>query len=614
MRLMSEFLIHCYKPEKQTSRWESGEILSGSLRIHFKQNGLYCYLLSGATHPIQEKEKKPYRPCPYCNAFKSDLTDHIKRKHKHEDNVQRALSLPDSLRIKAFRQLKKEGIMKANMQLLKSEKTESVDLLRERKSKLQSTGRLVYCSECHGFISSKQFYKHRKNCMSVEASTVPQSIPASFVCNPSDDECYVRDILRSFHQDAIGKLCVSDELIVGFGRREFKTIRTRKDKQAERRAALKAKMRRLGMLYDCFKTKSGASSAFDMFKRTNFNILEDTIHTLTTENGDRVKNGLRVGLGYVLKSVCKYLHGEYLIKGKDADALEIDRFLSVLNFHWTSVFGEAEYETAMKRQEVLRKPQNLPNENDIRTLRDFTLKKIKELTDDTYLFIANTEYTLLRDLVVSRLTLFNARRGGEPSRLFLKEWYDAVNDVWYKDTESVNDPLETFLFGRYKLAYQSGKRTKLVPLLIVDDCWKAIELLAKVEIREQASVFAKNQFVFPNTRSSISHVCGWKAIERCCKLAELDSSITATQMRHYVSTVYAGLEIPDNERGQFYEHMGHSEAINKNVYQSPIAMKEVVQVGGFLDQLDKGWYIFIISKSAVKLQFFTASHTQHLSI
>ena len=118
-------------------------------------------------------------------------------------------------------------------------------------------------------------------------------------------------------------------------------------------------------------------------------------------------------------------------------------------------------------------------------MRDFTLKKIQELTDDTYLFVANTEYSLLRDLVVSRLTLFNARRGGEPSRLLLEEWNDALNDVWYNNTETVDDPLEKFLLGRYKLAYQSGKRVKLVPLLIVDDCWKAIEILANPEIRKQ---------------------------------------------------------------------------------------------------------------------------------
>ena len=501
------------------------------------------------------------------------------------------------------------------MQILKSGKKESVNLLRERQPQSKQTGSLVYCSECHGFVSSKFFSRHRKNCMSVDASTIPQSMPTLLVCDAADNGDYKRDILKSFQQDAVGKLCVTDKLIVSFGNREFKTIRTHKDKQAERRTALKTKMRRLGTLYDCFKRKCHASSveissAFDMFKRTNFKILEDTIYTLTTENGDKVKNGLKVGFGYVLKSVCKYLHGEYLIQGKDDEATEIDRFLAVLNYHWASLFGDAEYANSIKRQEVLRKPQNLPDKKDIKTLRDFTLKKIQDLTDDEYLFVANTEYSLLRDLVVSRLTLFNARRGGEPSRLSLREWSDALNDVWYKNTETVDDPLEKFLLGRYKLAYQSGKRVKLVPLLIVDDCWKAIDILANPEIRKQVNVYASNRYVFPNTRFSTNHVSGWKAVEKCCQMAGLDNSITATQMRHYVATVYAGLEIPDEERKQFYEHMGHSEAINKNVYQSPLAVKEVIQVGGFLDRLDRGKN----KRTAEFAVILSSSHSGHTCI
>ena len=487
------------------------------------------------------------------------------------------------------------------MQLLKQEKKGSVNLIRERKPRSNKSGKLIYCSECHGFLSSKYFSSHRKNCMSNDTtSTIPQSMPTTLFCETGDDKDYQREILRTFHQDEIGKLCITDKLIVGFGHREFKTIRNHKDKKQERRTSVKSNMRRLGVLYHCFKQKChdssvDTSSAIDMLKRKNFKILEDTIYSLTTENGEKVKNGLKVGLGYVIRKVCKYLHGEYLIQEKDADAAEIDRFLAVLNYHWGSLFGDAEYANVIKRQEILRKPQNLPDEKDIKTLRDFTVKKIKDLTDDEYLFIANSEYSLLRDLVVSRLTLFNARRGGEPSRLVLQEWKDAENNIWYKDAESVNDPLEKLLIGRYKLAYQSGKRVKLVPLLIVDDCWKALAILTNPEVREQANVYSNNEYVFPYTRHSIGHVSGWKALEKCCQMAELDISITATQMRHYVATLYAGLEIPDDERKRFYEHMGHTESINKDVYQSPLAIKEVTQVGRFLDQLDRGKYCSYIS-------------------
>ena len=61
-------------------------------------------------------------------------------------------------------------------------------------------------------------------------------------------------------------------------------------------------------------------------------------------------------------------------------------------------------------------------------------------------------------------------------------------------------------------------------------------------------------------------------------MAGLDNTITATSMRHYVATVYTGMEVSDEERKGFYDHMGHTEAINKDVCQSPLAVKEAMQV------------------------------------
>ena len=39
-----------------------------------------------------------------------------------------------------------------------------------------------------------------------------------------------------------------------------------------------------------------------------------------------------------------------------------------------------------------------------------------------YMILGQYKFNRLRAICVSRLTLFNARRGGEPARLLLKEW------------------------------------------------------------------------------------------------------------------------------------------------------------------------------------------------
>ena len=48
------------------------------------------------------------------------------------------------------------------------------------------------------------------------------------------------------------------------------------------------------------------------------------------------------------------------------------------------------------------------------------------------------------------------------------------------------------------------------------------------------------------------------------------------------------MNVPDEERSFFYAHMGHSEVINKNMYQSPLALMETIKVGKSLHIIDGG--------------------------
>ena len=239
--------------------------------------------------------------------------------------MKKALLLRKSARIRAFRQMRKDGIMQ-------QKNKEENGIIRENEP-CSDNLKLIYCSKCIGSICSKLFSQHRKSCMSSDAtksSALPQSMPTDLFCEPGENRDYQREILDTFRHDAVGQRCITDSLISGFGNREYKFIRNQEDKK-EKVATLKTDMRRLGNLYTCFKEKCRESSvatstSMDMFKRTHFEILEYTIHTLTAEYDGTVNNVLKLGFGYILRNVCKYLHGKFLIKGEDAEALETDIF------------------------------------------------------------------------------------------------------------------------------------------------------------------------------------------------------------------------------------------------------------------------------------------------
>ena len=48
------------------------------------------------------------------------------------------------------------------------------------------------------------------------------------------------------------------------------------------------------------------------------------------------------------------------------------------------------------------------------------------------------------------------------------------------------------------------------------------------------------------------------------------------------------MELPEDQRSSFYDHMGHSESMNKDRYQCPPAVQELTRVGKVLHSIDIG--------------------------
>jgi hypothetical protein len=78
-------------------------------------------------------------------------------------------------------------------------------------------------------------------------------------------------------------------------------------------------------------------------------------------------------------------------------------------------------------------------------------------------------------------------------------------------------------------------------------------------------------------QKSNEHVYSWYAVIKVAIEAKVEQLklFTATKMRHQVSTMYTGLDIPDQERIHFYKHMCHSAA---TIYQAALAEIEITQV------------------------------------
>ena len=215
-----------------------------------------------------------------------------------------------------------------------------------------------------------------------------------------------------------------------------------------------------------------------------------------------MKPGLKSALYYLLRKFASIIKGTRLMENNDAAAAEIDKFLDVLALNKKLLFGDATYILNRNRQMNLRRPQALPSESDVTLLKTYTLDRISTLLNDPFQMRDQRTYAELRDLTVSRLTLFNARRGGEPARMTVSEWMDGDNNAWLRkngaNAVDDGDDAERKLFHGMKIAYQTGKgNNSLVSVYIPQDMITPLQTLSNKLVRDMGNVRSDNNYLFP---------------------------------------------------------------------------------------------------------------------
>ncbi|XP_022111566.1 LOW QUALITY PROTEIN: uncharacterized protein LOC110990770 [Acanthaster planci] len=489
----------------------------------------------------------------------------MRRKHPEQEEVKAELKLPQNEMLEALSQIRKNGIYKENIRRMKSSEGSSCELMRERN---QGTSEIVMCGSCHGFYSMSRIWRHKQVCHSTAVRKV-SSVPVSSLRNAGShniDAKFQSSILDQFRTDTVGEICRTDTMIIQVGKKLWSRSVNRE------KSIIMNDMRRLGNLLVKMRNISENCSlnGEDMLKRGNFASLELALDDLSEKPNGEVKAGLSLSVGCLLKKGAKVMKGVYIIEDRLEEAEEIDRFLALLDLNWDFLFSRSLFLVESNRQAVLRKPHSMPLERDIKRLKGFTVTAMAELVDscdksDVHVF------NKLRALAVSRLTVFNAHRGGEPSRMTLAEWQDA-SQAWVdpQHAEANRDPIEKYLLDSYNLAYQKGKGSrKLFPVLIPNDTARAIDKL--VEMRSSVGVL---EHIPLPVYSEVWQSCKWMG------------GTEEGDRQNIASTLYALQDVPEKDRNTFYKHMGHSQEINTNVYQCPLAVREITSVGSYLRKID----------------------------
>lgn len=527
-------------------------------------------------------KKKPNRFCTYC---KSQITGgklkrHILRKHKSDPEVKSIISKPAHIQNKFFDGKRREGIYEYNLQLI----GDGLDPeMRERKPVLED--QLRVCSDCKGFYSNKYFFKHK--CV-IHEDSAPQALKPRLLQNVMNDNMDndkgFLDILNRFREGEVGDFCRTNKTIKLIGYKHFNLRRHEEGKQDEVRKTIMAEMRELSKLFFCFRSLSGSEERMveDMFRREHLLDLVEALKQLTTTSDKQEKHGQKLFLDAVLLRSVKTLEGYFAQTMQDTKKKELKNFRSAYKSLQHELFPSARQKCIKNSLETNRKPASLPNEQKVLQLKEFIATEISFILKNYT--VKNFAY--LRSLVVARLTLFNARRGEEASRMLFSEWEEAEKGTWLPDEEleKIKDHAEQYLLGHFKLAYLKGKGKKYVPVLIPNDLMSAIQVLK--QDRSKFGIREDNPFLFA-TKNGLSHCSGWHAVAEVCAEAGINI-ITATKMRHRLSSIYASLDMSPENRKIFLQHMGHEEQINRENYQCPLGIRTACIMGKMLSSVDEG--------------------------
>jgi hypothetical protein len=123
-----------------------------------------------------------------------------------------------------------------------------------------------------------------------------------------------------------------------------------------------------------------------------------------TEKKD--KHGLKLNLNSLIVRATKALQGLYAETMQDQKIQELSFFIAAYKFRSAEMFAAVHFQTVLISIEKARRPENLPDKEDLIKLKQYVSSRIQYSQK-----IDTGNYSELRSPIVCRLTWYNARRG-----------------------------------------------------------------------------------------------------------------------------------------------------------------------------------------------------------
>ncbi|XP_065642704.1 uncharacterized protein LOC136074327 [Hydra vulgaris] len=532
--------------------------------------------------------------CLYCKKRVWNPPRHFMNIHKSEDDVKEALSHPlrSKERSHAWKLITRQGDYLANINLLKDNQN-NLFVVRESSAKVME---LVPCINCHGMFNAKTLYKHAKNCkpkfLEITSNKNLSSSRAMLGVAVGDKKFgEVHElILSKMKRGDLHLIIRNDNSLLMYAAVEMQK------KQKDRYHDIRYSLRCLARILQIFRRNDMQENAVAslLVLPENFDLITSAVKILSEYNGPRDigKPNTFLKAGFCLRNLALTVRALALRENCNIKIEKIRNFLELYDSDWQVMAGNARstYESDKANQ-----PEELPLEGDIMILRKHILD---EMRDCVYRIesssFSNKDVKQLAKLTLTRVLTFNARRGGEVSKLKLLQWQGVEDGRWKRrtDIDNLDDLVEKILADRMQVCYIEGKNKKgksknaLVPILFTSEMIEAIRLIVKHRLYLEAHdsnpyVFAYGEF----------YLKGWDTLQSITKsVSNLQKPrlITPTRTRKLLATMMQLLDMNDAELTWLTNHFGHTKDVHMNWYRKEDATIELTKVAKVLVAIDDG--------------------------
>jgi hypothetical protein len=530
----------------------------------------------------KRKGNKKQDFCCFCETYVLNFARHILRNHSIEKDVQRisSFSPKNKERKKILSNLRKKGNFLNSSTKVKPTRNGN------------SNNKLLPCSNCLGYYSSKQLWRHRKNCMDVNDKLHQAQGQNILLKNLRVDTQLRKEVFPKMRPDDISLVAKTDELICAFGARYYKCHREKHFINVTSR-----KMRELARLFiEVKKIKPSVKNLFDALRPDYFGILVTATKVVAQYDHEKEffqSASTALSLGTAIKQCCQ-LAIVFVLKRKEVystiSAAESEANLKTLS---QLIDSEWRFEISTKASTDLNtkkwnKITLVPLATDLKLLKDFLISKAKTSIEELKVNSSNQNaYITLLETVYCRVLLLNRRRPGELQR-FPLHLYQRSEDHFesYEEFSDMISASEKILLRKFKRIVIRGKRARGVPVLFSTDIQEHINIL----LQHRDQFFSKNNLYLFGNPNTIQPICGYKVISRYAKLcgAKNPHAITATRLRKHLATLTQVLSMSDNDIEQLSLFMGHTVNIHKGSYRLPDDLFQTAKMSKLLLLMEKG--------------------------